>query len=228
MSTTETPAAPVAAPTKRRGWRRFFVGSALVLAGVIVGIGTTAFSQGDGPRGGHGDGPGRHWGENYDGPRGMRGWNRDDDRDGPRGWRGWFNRDGDRDGPHGWHHGGRFGGSFLTPGRIERMVNRLAWAVDASSEQKQKLTAIAQRTADDLRGLRERHLDLRNQSREALAAPTVDRGKLEALRVEHLKLADEASRKITAALGDAADVLTPAQRADLSRRVERWSNWRRG
>ena len=182
MSTTETPAASVAATGKRSGWRRFFVGSALVAAGVIIGIGTTALSQG-GPRGGYGDGPGRYWGEQYDGQRGMgpggmgpRGWsNRDDDGDGPRGWGGmgrgmmggWFSRNQDGDGPrgwggmgrggmHGWHQGGGpfGGGAFLTPGRIERMVDRLAWAVDASSEQKQKLAAIAQRTADDVKGPR--------------------------------------------------------------------------
>jgi Spy/CpxP family protein refolding chaperone len=155
----------------------------------------------------------------------MRGWfNRDDD--GRRGWGGWGMG---RGGMHGWHGGGPFsGGAFLTPGRVERMVDRLAWAVDASSEQKQKLAAIAQRTADETRGLRERHLDLRNQVRDVLAAPTVDRGKLEALRAEHLKLAEEASHKITTALGDAAEVLTPAQRADLARRMERWSRWRRG
>jgi Spy/CpxP family protein refolding chaperone len=222
MSTTQIPTPPVAATPRRSGWRRFFVGSALLAAGVIIGVGTSAFSQG-GPRGDY-DGPGRYWGERYDGPRGMgpRGWsNRDDD---DRGWGmgGWGR------GMHGWHGGGRFGGgAFLTPGRIERMVDRLAWAVDANSEQKQKLNAIAQKVADETRGLRDRHLDLRNQVRDVLAAPTVDRGKLDALRAEHLKLADDASRQITTALADAAEVLTPQQRADLARRLERWSSRRR-
>jgi protein CpxP len=223
MSTT--PAAPAAA-TPRRGWRRFFVGSALVAAGVIIGIGTSALSQG-GPRG-YDDGPGRSWGEQYDGPRGM----------GP-GMRGWFHRGDDGRGEgrggwgmgrgmHGWGGGGPFGGgAFLSPGRIERMVDRLAWAVDANSDQKQKLATIAQKVADETRGLRDKHLDLRNQVRDVLAAATVDRDKLEALRAEHLKLADDASRKITAALGDAAEVLTPQQRSDLARRFEHWSSWRR-
>ena len=44
---------------------------------------------------------------------------------------------------------------------------------------------------------------------------------LEALRVEHLALADEVSKKITAGLADAADVLTPEQRAKLARH---WDN----
>jgi protein CpxP len=211
MSITETPSTP--APARKPRLRRFFVGSALVAAGFMVGIATTAMSQGY-------DGPGRYWSERFDGP----GWFRD--RDGPRGW---FGRDRD-DGPGGWHHRrfGGMGGSFLTPGRIERMVNRLAWAVDASTEQKQKLTAIVQRMADDLAPMRERHLDLRRQVRDVLAAPTVDRGKLEALRSEHMKLADEASRRITAALAEGADVLTPGQRADLARRLEQRFGDRRG
>jgi periplasmic protein CpxP/Spy len=220
MSTIETPPAP-----RRSRWRSFFVGSALVLAGVIVGVGTSAVSQGyrdyrdgwsddggrfdgprrrdDGPRGGYDDRRG-----GYDGPRGWR--------DGPRGWFG-HHRDGG-----GWHDGHGFGGGFggLTPGRIERMVNRLGWAVDASSEQKQKLMAIVQRAADDLRPLREKRLEARKQLGEVLAAPQVDRGKLEALRVDHVRLAEQASQRITAAIAEAADVLTPTQRADLVRRLE--------
>jgi DNA-binding response OmpR family regulator len=54
------------------------------------------------------------------------------------------------------------------------------------------------------------------------AAPTIDRARLEALRVDQMQLADQASQRITAALVEAAEVLTPAQRADLARRLERW------
>jgi periplasmic protein CpxP/Spy len=219
MSTIETPSAPPYRKPSR--WRRFFVGSALVLAGVIVGVGTTALSQGYG-RGWSDDGPGRH--DRFDGPRGFF-----RDHDGPRGGHGrWFGRD--RDGDGGWRHGpgfGGFGGPFLTPGRIERMVDRLGWAVDASSEQKQKIAAIVQRAADDLRPLREKHLEGRRAMREVLAAATIDRGKLEALRTEQMKLADEASRRIAAAVTEAAEILTPEQRADLARRLERFGG-RRG
>jgi protein CpxP len=213
MSITETPSTPAPAPGRKPRLRRFFVGSALIAAGFMVGIATTAMSQGY-------DGPGRSWSDRFDAPRWFR------DHDGPRGW---FDRDRD-DGARGWHHDrfGGMGGQFLSPGRIERMVNRLAWAVDASTEQKQKLTAIVQRMADDLAPMRERHLDLRRQVRDVLAASTIDRGKLEALRSEHMKLADEASRRVTAGLADGADVLTPAQRADLARRLEQRFGARRG
>ena len=228
MTTTETPPAVPAVPRRSR-WRSFFVGSALVLAGVIVGIGTSAMSQnyrdGWSDDGGRFDGP-RRWFHDRDGMRGDRdggrGWfrDRDDDRGGPD-RRGWFDRDRDGGGgPFAWHRGHGFGGGFLTPGRIERMVNRLGWAVDASSEQKQKLTTIIQRAADDLRPLREKRLEMRRQLGEVLAAPQVDRGKLEALRADHVRLAEQASQRITAAIAEAADVLTPTQRADLVRRLE--------
>jgi Spy/CpxP family protein refolding chaperone len=215
----------------RSRWRSFFVGSALILSGVIVGLATGAMSQGFN-RGWSDDGPARH--ERFD-----RGFDRGDgDQDGMRGGprfgsdgpRGWFHRDHGRreDGEQGRRFGGGFGGGMgLTPGRIERMVNRLGWAVDASSEQKQRLREVVQRMADDLRPLREKRREARRQMRDILAAATVDRSKLEALRADSIKLADQASQRVTTALADAAEVLTPEQRADLARRLERFGG-RRG
>ena len=59
---------------------------------------------------------------------------------------------------HGWgpphHEMGGYGDRMFFPGRIERGVERLGWAVDASSEQKQKINAIAQKAADDIFELR--------------------------------------------------------------------------
>jgi Spy/CpxP family protein refolding chaperone len=133
---------------------------------------------------------------------------------------------------HGWgpaqHEMGGFGDRMFFPGRIERGVERLGWAVDASSEQKQKINAITQKAADDIFELRAKHLEARKQLVETLAAPTVDRGKLEGLRVDQMKLAETATKRVTDAVADVAEVLTPAQRADLARRFDRWQRWRRG
>jgi periplasmic protein CpxP/Spy len=150
---------------------------------------------------------------------------------GPRGSydspRGGHDHDGDFGGPAGMH-GGRFGGLSLTPGRIERMTNRLAWEVDASSEQKQKISAIITGVATDLDPLRQQFLDGRKAIADALAAPTIDRSKLEALRAQHMQLADTASKRLIAAIADAGDVLTPAQRAELAKRIEEHARWFRG
>jgi Spy/CpxP family protein refolding chaperone len=140
------------------------------------------------------------------------------------------------DGPP-WAHGGGFsprhdmggpGGRMFFPGPIERGVERLGWATDASTEQKTKINAIAQKAADDIFALRAKHLEARKQVIETLAAPTVDRAKLEALRADQMKLAETATKRVTDAVADIADVLTPAQRADLGQRVERWDRWFRG
>jgi periplasmic protein CpxP/Spy len=143
------------------------------------------------------------------------GWQRGYD-DGPREW-----------GPRRWRDRDRGNHGFF-PGRIERMLDRVLDRVDASSEQRQKITRIAERTADDIFALREKHLSARKQLHEVLAAPAIDRAKLEALRAEQLQLADTASKRITESVAEAAEVLNAAQRAELSRQIERWQRWRRG
>jgi Spy/CpxP family protein refolding chaperone len=217
MSISDTPATPAAPqPPRRSRLRSVLVGGALILSGVVIGVASTAVSQDYGRDRGWLDGPRWH----------DRGGNRDDDR-GPRGGMGDRSlgdndRDSDRRSGFAWHHGGgRFGGGqFLTPGRIERMVNRVLWVVDGSSDQKQKIGGILRGAADDLYPLREKHMEGRQQIREVLAAPTIDRAKLEALRVQQMQLADTASKRITAAIADAGEVLTPAQRAELGKRFD--------
>ncbi len=126
-------------------------------------------------------------------------------------------------GPPPWAHHRHMGGDrMFFPGPIERGVERLGWVTDASTEQKQKINAIAQKTADDIFALRAKHLEARKQVIDTLAAPTVDRAKLETLRADQMKLAETATKRVTDAVADIADVLTPAQRADLGQRVERW------
>src|ERR1700754_2590739 len=199
MSMSENLASPgsqIPQPPRRSRVRSALVGGALILSGVVIGVGTSAVSQDYGSRSGWFDGPRWH--------HGGRCGSRDDDGRGQRGPR--MGYDGDRDhGPgRGWgwhHHGGRFGGmGVLTPGRIERVVDRVLWPVDGSSDQKQKIGAILRTAADDLYPLREQHLEARKQIRDVLAAPTIDRAKLEALRAQQMQLADTASKRITAAI----------------------------
>jgi protein CpxP len=54
------------------------------------------------------------------------------------------------------------------------------------------------------------------QAIEALTQDTVDRTALEAARVAHLQLADQASKRLTQLLADVDEVLTPAQRSALA------------
>src|SRR5260370_41659442 len=57
-------------------------------------------------------------------------------------------------------------------------------------------------------------------ARQALTQTAIDRGSLEAARVEHLQLADRASKRMTQLIADVGDVLTPPQRKALSDHLE--------
>ena len=130
----------------------------------------------------------------------------------------------------GWHRGG-FMGAQLDPAavdeRLDRMLKHFYVEIDATDVQKQQLAPIVKAAARDLLPLAGQMRDTRRQALELLSQPSVDRGALEALRAEKLRLAEQASRRLTAALADVADVLTPEQRRALAEHAQRWHG-RRG
>ena len=134
-------------------------------------------------------------------------------------------------GPGGWHRGGFMAGP-LDPAQVdehlERMLKHLYVEIDATGEQKQKLAPIVKQAAKDLLPLREKMQAARKQAVELLTRDAVDRAAIEALRAEHIQLAEQVSRRIAQALGDAAEVLTPAQRKELAARMEKHRGWRHG
>jgi Spy/CpxP family protein refolding chaperone len=230
--------APQPSAPRRSRTRSVLLASALLLSGGVIGavVAGPVWSQG-GPHG---------WDRGYDsdyGPRygSPRGYDRDGDygRHGQRYGgdyerRGRYRGDADRysrsegrrtgmsQGPRG-PFAGRFG-----PGMIERRVDGALRSVDATPEQRQKVKAIFEKTADELYAVRTKRLEGRKQIREALAAATIDKTRIEALRVEQMKAADEASKVFTNAITAAAEVLTPEQRVELARKIERHRRWFRG
>jgi len=134
-------------------------------------------------------------------------------------------------GPGFMHHSGFTGGPF-DPARAEeradRMVKHLAIEVDATKEQQEKLSAIAKSLAKEAGPLREKMQAARQQGRELLLAPKIDRAAIEKLRVEQLANADAISKRVAQAIADAADVLSPEQRKKLSDRFPPFGGWRRG
>lgn len=128
------------------------------------------------------------------------------------------------DGGHGWRHGHGGMQGAMDPQTMGRRIDKgVEWVlsdVNATPEQKQKVSAIAKAAATELAPLREQHRAARKQVMQLLSAPTVDRAALEAVRAEQLKSAEAASRRVTQALADIADVLTPEQRVKLRERAE--------
>lgn len=94
-------------------------------------------------------------------------------------------------------------------------LDKALTAVDATPEQKTRIHEIMRGAMASMGPLHERlgstHADLHR----ILLAPVIDRAALEKLRAERIADIDQASRSLVGALADAAEVLTPEQRAKL-------------
>lgn len=109
----------------------------------------------------------------------------------------------------------------LEPEHMERMLKHLYVEIDATEEQKQKLTPLVRQATGDLAPLRRQQREARRRGLELLSAPSIDRSALEAARVQQMQAADAASKRLTQALADAAEVLTPEQRRTVAERFAR-------
>ncbi len=105
--------------------------------------------------------------------------------------------------------------------RVDAGVGHMLSKVDATPEQKTKIGDIAKATIKDLAPLRETHQAVRDKLVTALKAEKIDRAAVEQLRTEEIALAETLSKRASQALTDAAEALTPAQRAKL---LERWQS----
>ncbi len=104
--------------------------------------------------------------------------------------------------------------------RVDAMVGFALADIDATAEQKGRIGQIARAALADLQPMRTEHKAARARAVELLPAPSIDRAALESVRQAELKLADSASRRITLAMADAADVLQPAQRTRLAEKLK--------
>jgi periplasmic protein CpxP/Spy len=124
-----------------------------------------------------------------------------------------------------WHRGGFLGGPLdpaVLDQRVDRMLKHLYVEIDATEAQKQALAPIVKDAARDLLPLRASLGEGRQRAVDLLSQPNIDRAALEALRADQLRRTEEASKRLTQALADVADVLTPEQRKELAGRFGRW------
>jgi protein CpxP len=104
--------------------------------------------------------------------------------------------------------------------RLDERISRMMRQVGGTPEQKDKLVAIASSAMKDLRPMREQHRAARQKGMSLLAAPQIDRAALEQVRASEMQLADQMSRRTLQSMADAAEVLTPEQRAKLAERMK--------
>ena len=118
------------------------------------------------------------------------------------------------------HGGGDAEGMTLDAGanpadladHVARMSEHIYTKVGATDAQKAKLDPIFAAAASDLAALHAEFGAGHDQALELLAQNTIDRAALENARAEHMRLADEASKRMVQMLADVAETLTPAQR----------------
>jgi Spy/CpxP family protein refolding chaperone len=97
---------------------------------------------------------------------------------------------------------------------IDKMVAHMA--AGASPDQKARVAAIAKAAMADLRPAHQQLHQAQTQAHALLMAPVIDRAALEQLRATQMQQADVISRRVLAAVEDAADVLTPEQRISFA------------
>jgi periplasmic protein CpxP/Spy len=120
------------------------------------------------------------------------------------------------------HGGMRHGMDFTEMSEhFQVHVKHVLAEVDASPEQQARIDEIVQAAAKDLKTLHEQNQGGFAELHMLFTAPAIDRGRLEQLRARHIAAMDAASQRCTTALADAAEVLTPEQRATLGKKMEK-------
>lgn len=118
----------------------------------------------------------------------------------------------------GFHHGMMAGphSAADVSAHVDHMLKHLYVEIDATDAQKAQITPLVKQAVNDLLPMHTQLQAAHAQAVQALTQDTVDRTALEAARVAHLQLADQASKRLTQLLADVDEVLTPAQRSALA------------
>jgi periplasmic protein CpxP/Spy len=119
----------------------------------------------------------------------------------------------------GFHHGSIMDGTHSVAevnAHVDHMLKHFYVEIDATDAQKAQIGPLVKQAVNDLLPLHTEAHTAHQHAMDALSQATLDRGALEAARVEHLQLADQASKRFVQLMGDVGDVLTPTQRKALA------------
>ena len=117
----------------------------------------------------------------------------------------------------GWGHGGMGGmGMRFAEHRFEKVMDE----IDATDAQQDKIWAIVDKTRADLRPVGREFRAAREDVMALLSAPTIDKAAVETMRASRIAAIDAASKQAVTALVEAAEGLTPEQRAKLAEEIK--------
>jgi Spy/CpxP family protein refolding chaperone len=121
------------------------------------------------------------------------------------------------------HSGGEHHGLMSGRGAEDHLEHMQAMLtkIGASDAQKSQIEGLLKPAFEEMKAAHEAHSAAFEQFHEAITAPSIDRAKIESLRAEQLKSLDEASKRMVTAITDAAEVLSPDQRAALAAEVRK-------
>lgn len=100
----------------------------------------------------------------------------------------------------------------MAQAHIEKMLT----AVDATPDQKAGIKSILHKGFESVGPFHDKLASAHGDLHKLLTAPTIDRAALEQLRVARMADFDEASKVMVQTMADAAEVLSPEQRAKLA------------
>ncbi|MET0287460.1 MAG: periplasmic heavy metal sensor [Polyangiales bacterium] len=122
-----------------------------------------------------------------------------------------------------WHHH-HVESSVELGERLDDGLDYLLHKVDASDAQHKQADAIVQKRAPELYAVISEGREVRKQLKQALLAEQVDAAKVQAVRGRLDALTKQASDIGLASLTEVAQLLTPAQRKQLSDRLARFEH----
>ena len=113
--------------------------------------------------------------------------------------------------------------------RASRMIERLSSELGANDIQREKISALVMTFTKDVRPMRHQARKIRKDIEILLLKDTINRDEVEKLRKERLAEIDRVTSKVTLAMVEVAEVLTPEQRRKLSDKLDRMGKkkWRR-
>jgi len=104
--------------------------------------------------------------------------------------------------------------------RVSHRVERVLEKLDATPAQETQIQTIVARTMESVGPRMSANRGWRKEAVSALAAPSVDRAALEAIRESQLAVMASVSAEVVDAVAEIATILTPEQREALAKHME--------